>query len=107
MIKEYIENKRKNSLEQLKIKQSKLLENKKKEEYLKKLIKEIQDKSDIDIEVFSPRVEGSSIKNRINENYEELEKVLAQNSHLEDEITILKSKYDKYCFMTKELEELP
>jgi len=66
-------------------------------------IRKIQEDSDIDFEIFSPRLSSQSLKEEINGLYENLNQVMLENMRRREEISILREKQEKYRQMLDEI----
>ena len=106
MIKEYISEKYRIVDKNLKLKQEKYNGNDKKIHFLKKNIQKIQEESDITFDVFNPRAEENSLRQKMNGFYEELNQSITENEELKEDIEMLKEQREKYQFMFNEILEL-
>lgn len=69
-------------------------------------IVEIQENSDIDFEIFSPRTKGSSPKGRLNELYSQINEIKKQIVKKSREIEMVDLEINNFKTMLAEVEEL-
>lgn len=104
MVKEYIEGQLNDASEKLFSSQLQYKENERRLKELKKNIRLIQADTDIDMEIFSPRTQTTSLKGRLNNCYEELNRLAGINDRLRKEIEELKEIKTNFEIMWKEIE---
>ena len=67
---------------------------------------EIQENSDIDFEIFSPRNGGYSSRGKLNEMYQQLNDIKKQIVSVSRELENVIAKENNFKFMIQEVEEL-
>lgn len=69
-------------------------------------IVEIQERSDVDFEIFSPRAEKHSSKGRLNEMYQQMNSVKKQLAQISRELEEVSGKLSRFEIMYSEVESL-
>lgn len=73
---------------------------------LRNNIIEIQEKSDVDFEIFSPRNAGQSSRGKLNEMYQQLDKVKKQIVGISRELDTIEQEENNFKYMLTEIAEL-
>lgn len=106
MLEEYIRKNYEEAKDQLDKENRKLKECQELEKTVKKEIREIQQNTDIDFEIFSPRAGDGSLKGKVKQLYENLDLLRTSISKLQSNIEVYTRKTDEFTIMKEELRSL-
>ena len=106
MLGEYLKEHLDDAQDKLQKEERKLKECKEMEKIIQNEIRQIQESSDIDFEIFSPRAIDYSMKGKMNQLYENLQLLTENIEILEKNIEEYKSKEQTFSVMQKEWNEM-
>lgn len=106
MLEEYIQKNLEDTEEKLEKEERKLEECREMEKTIRDEIQQIQEHSDIDFEIFSPRDSDHSLKGKMNQLYENLQLLTESIEKLEKNIEQYKTKKQEFSIMYQEWEEM-
>lgn len=106
MLGEYLKENLEDLQEKLEKEERKLQECREMEKAIKGEIRQIQENSDIDFEIFSPRAFDHSVKGKMNQLYENLQLLMESIEKLEKNMEQYKSKEEMFTVMQQEWEDL-
>lgn len=106
MVKEFL----KKNIDELGLEKEKLENESARLNFMKKRlyesIEEIQQNADVDFEVFSPRTEGNSSKEKLNDMYEQINEVKKQFVQISRKLEEVSAKLQNFEIMLSEIEDM-
>lgn len=106
MVREYLEAILKDTEEQIEICQKQIEDHHEMRDSIENDINKIQMKGDLDVEYFSPRRGGQSLRNQLGDLYGKMEKLNKKLKELEETGAALKKERNLYQFMLDEVIDL-